>query len=88
MANLHERLVQCISSIFPALTDQEIRGANLEELVAADSLAAVTLVALIDDEFGVDMDLEGLVQLGSFEGICDYLRDQSVASVALVGKER
>jgi len=38
-----------------------------------DSLAAVTLVALIDQEFGVDIDLEGLLRLGSFEALQQFL---------------
>jgi acyl carrier protein len=83
VADLHERLVRCISSAFPGLTDREIHAADVEQLAATDSLAAVTLVALIDEEFGVDLDLEGLLKLGSFANMCQYLREQPVSSEAV-----
>jgi acyl carrier protein len=85
VADLDDRLVRCISSVFPALTDQEIRTASAEMLVEADSLAAVTLIALIDEEFGVEVDLEGLLELGSFQGLCQYLQ-QVFSNPALQGQ--
>jgi acyl carrier protein len=85
VADLADRLVRCISSVFPALTDQDIRSATAETLVEADSLAAVTLLALIDEEFGVEIDPEGLLALGSFQGICRYLQ-QAFSNAALEGQ--
>jgi acyl carrier protein len=78
VADLDGRLVRCISSAFPGLTDREIRTADLEQLADVDSLAAVTLVALIEQEFAVNLDLEGLLKFGSFAGICQYLCEQAV----------
>ena len=83
MADLDGRLVRCISSAFPGLTDREIRTADLEQLADVDSLAAVTLVALIGEEFGVDLEMEGLLKLGSFAGVCEYLREQPTSSEAV-----
>jgi acyl carrier protein len=83
VADLDERLVRCISSAFPGLTDREIRTADVEQLADADSLAAVTLVALIDEEFGRDLDLEGLLEVGNFAGLCQYLREQSASTEAV-----
>lgn len=82
MADLDDRLVRCISSAFPGLTEREIRSADVEQLADVDSLVAVTLVALIDQEFGVDLDLEGMLRLGSFAGLCQYLREQPASSEA------
>ena len=81
MADLDDRLVRCFSSVFPTLTGEEIRGANITCLVNIDSLAGVTLVAVIDEEFGVEMDLESLLELGTFQTIKQYLREQSRSSV-------
>lgn len=80
MVDLDDRLVHCISSAFPGLTDQEIRTAGVEQLAELDSLAAVTLVALIDQEFGVNLDLEGLLKFGSLAQLCQYLREQPASS--------
>ena len=73
MADLDERLVRCILSVFPTLTREGARAAEMELLMDADSLAAVTLVALIDEEFEVDIDLEGLLKLGSFDALQQFL---------------
>jgi acyl carrier protein len=72
-AELDDRLVRCISSVLPTLAEEEIRSAEVQQLVDADSLTAVTLVALINDEFGLDLDLEVLLKLGNFKRICGYL---------------
>jgi len=73
VADLDDRLVRCILSAFPTLTEEDSRSANMDSLMNVDSLAAVTLVALIDEEFGVDIDLERLLELGSFEALQQFL---------------
>lgn len=81
MAELRDRLVRCFFSVFPALTEEEIRAVNVELLSNMDSLVVVTLVALIDEEFGVDIDVDGLLELGTFEAIQEYLREQSLSGL-------
>jgi acyl carrier protein len=81
VTELEDRLVRCFSSVFPALTDEEIRGADVELLGDMDSLAGVTLVALIDQEFGVELDLEVLFRLHTFEGVRRYLDEQCLSSL-------
>jgi acyl carrier protein len=83
VADLDDRLVRCISSAFPGLTDREIRTVDVERLADVDSLAAVTLVALIDQEFGVNLDLEDLLKCGNFAELCQYLHDQPASSEAV-----
>jgi acyl carrier protein len=82
VTELEDRLARCFSSIFPALTDAEIRGADVEALIDADSLAAVTLVSLIDQEFGVELDLEILLRLRTFDGVRQYLYEQRLSNLA------
>jgi acyl carrier protein len=77
VSDLEARLALCISSAFPSLTDFETRRADIEQLADVDSLAAVTLVALIDQEFGVYLDLEDLLKLGNFAGLHQYLANNS-----------
>jgi len=43
-----------------------------------DSLAGVTLIALINEEFGVDIDVEELLGLGTFEAIREHLREEKI----------
>lgn len=67
MSEVESRLIHCFSSVFPGLAAEELRAASAETVGAWDSLSGVTLVAVIQEEFGVDIDPEVLPQLDSFE---------------------
>lgn len=81
MAEYDIRLTRCFSSAFPALTAAEIPKADVALLMSADSLAGVTLAALIGEEFGVEMDYEELSDLGTFEAISQHLQKQTHSGV-------
>lgn len=76
-----DRLMRCFSSVFPELTQEEILAADVGLLNDIDSLSGVTLVALIDDEFDLALDLEDLLKLGTFEVVQQYVRDQSSSTL-------
>lgn len=82
MTDLQDRLVRCFSSVFPTLSEAEIRASDVVPLFDLDSLAGVTLVTLIDQEFGVNVDLPDLLELGSFEAISQFLRKRSPSEVS------
>jgi len=74
MSELESRLIRCFSSVFSALTPEEIRAASAQSLAAWDSLAAVTLAAVVQQEFSVQIDLLDLPELDSFTAFQVYLR--------------
>jgi acyl carrier protein len=76
MPELDDRLARCFASVFPALSPQEIRGASVESVPAWDSLAAVTLVAVLEQEFDTQIDLMELPDLTSYEAVRNYLEKQ------------
>ena len=82
MSEQESRLARCFSSVFPALTPEEVRAARAQSLAAWDSLAAVTLAAVVEQEFGVPIDLLDLPELDSFEAFQTYLRRLASASEA------
>jgi acyl carrier protein len=41
-----------------------------------DSVAAITLVNLIEEEFGITMDFDKLADLDSFDKILEYIREE------------
>jgi acyl carrier protein len=73
MSELENRLIRCFSSIFPALTLEEIRAASVQSLAAWNSLVAVTLAAVVEQEFNVHIELVDLPKLDSFEAFQAYL---------------
>jgi acyl carrier protein len=74
VTELQDRLVRCFSSVFPTLSEAEIRASNVVPLFDLDSLAGVTLVTLIDQVFGVNVELPDLLELGSFGAILQFLQ--------------
>ena len=77
MSEVESRLIRCFSSVFPGLTAEELRAASAESVGAWDSLSGVTLVAVIQEEFGVDIDPEVLPQLDSFEAFRAFFHQSS-----------
>ena len=76
MPEVESRLIRCFSSVFPMLAADEIRSANLPSLIEMDSLAGVTLLAVIDEEFCVQMDLDGIMALGTFQALLQHISGQ------------
>jgi acyl carrier protein len=68
------RLLRCFVSVFPWLRPAEIRNINAESAESWDSLSLVTLSAVVQEEFGVNIDPEVLSSLRSFEAFRTYLR--------------
>jgi acyl carrier protein len=60
--------------VFPLLAPEEITVASAQSLAVWDSLAAVTLVAVIQQEFSVQIDLLDLPELDSFGAFQTYLQ--------------
>ena len=74
MSELENRLTVCFASVFPALTDAEIQNASTESIGVWDSLSFVTLAAVIQEEFDIEIDPEVLPNLGSFQAFLAYLQ--------------
>jgi acyl carrier protein len=67
VSELENRLTRCFSSVFPGLTSEEIRATSAESGGVWDSLSGVTLAAVVEEEFGVEIGPDVLPQLESFE---------------------
>jgi len=76
VTDVAERLARCFSSVFPTLSAQQIHEAEVAPLVDSDSLAGVTLVAVIDQEFGLELDVEDLVAMGTFQKLEQFLTEK------------
>jgi acyl carrier protein len=80
MDNLDNRLLRCFSSVFPDLNEEQIRAASIDSVPAWHSLASVTLVALLQEEFGMQVGLAELPNLISFSAVKNYVCQHHVAS--------
>jgi acyl carrier protein len=68
-----ERLVGCFEKVFPGLSQSEIAAATPQSVKAWDSIAHVTLLTVIGEEFGIDLDFEEFEGATSFAAILDLV---------------
>lgn len=73
MSQLQSRLVNCFSTVFPDLDTTAIPTVSQDTLADWDSVAAITLVTVIEEEFQLQIDMEVLPDLNSFPLILQYL---------------
>ena len=73
MSNVREKLTECFRLVFPNLPESSIANASSTNVAEWDSLAMITLVQVIQEEFDVDIDLERLSDLDSYEALANYL---------------
>jgi acyl carrier protein len=76
MPNIETRVVRCFSNVFPAVPPAEISRASTASLAAWDSVAHVTLLSSISEEFGLEFELEDFEELVSYALIVDYLESK------------
>ena len=63
----------CFKKVFPNLSRADILSASQDSISSWDSIAHVTLISLIGEEFGVDLDFEDFDEATSFEAFRDLL---------------
>ena len=73
MDNVSTRLIKCFEMVFPDMAQSEITIATQDTVGAWDSVAAITLLNVIEDEFQITMDLDMAAELDSFQKIQNYL---------------
>jgi len=73
MDETRRRLTNCFQVVFPDLPDDAIATASTATVANWDSVAAITLMNVVEDEFGLEMDLDDLADLDSFEKLNGYL---------------
>jgi acyl carrier protein len=69
------RLVECFLAVFPELTTDEITNACSTSVQSWDSAALVTLLAVIEEAFGISIEIDDPARFDSFKEILDYLRE-------------
>jgi acyl carrier protein len=72
-AILREKLVNCFQVVFPKLPEASIPSASVATVAAWDSVAAITLLHVIEEEFRTEVDLDKVADLDSFEALALFL---------------
>ena len=80
MNGAQERLVKCFSTVFPNLSPDEILHASSDSVPSWDSLAMVTLLAVIEEEFAMQFPPSALENLVSFDAFWKFMRPRFLAA--------
>lgn len=79
MSDLQQRLVRCFQAVFPALSEGKAMRASASELTAWDSLATLNLAFAVEEEFGIQFEVEEIEKINSFQSCLNLVtRHQSV----------
>lgn len=79
---IRAKLIDCFSTVFPDLAPEEIPSATQAAIPQWDSIGALTLVSVLEEQFQTTIDLEAVADLDSFERILNYLGQQPEISAA------
>jgi acyl carrier protein len=74
MDDVRERLSDCFRVVFPELPQERIANASPETVAEWDSVAALTLMSVVEEEFALQIDLDDLADMASFESFYSYLQ--------------
>jgi acyl carrier protein len=76
VSELDVRLSALFLAAFPCLKDKSVSNATRDSISEWDSIAAVTLVTLVEEEFGEQFDLEDAAEWTSYKQIRDLLQER------------
>lgn len=76
MDELRERLTDCFLAVFPDLARSAVSESTSLTVPAWDSVAGVTLLAVVEEEFGIVIEVPDLSALTSYEGYFTYLQSE------------
>lgn len=75
MDERQKRLANCFCAVFPELSNEEIIHASSATVQSWDSVAFVTLLTVIEEEFGISIEEDDPGRFDSFQGILSYLQE-------------
>jgi acyl carrier protein len=76
MNDVKTRLVGCMRIVFPDVPESDIPLLSQATTTKWDSIAAITILNVVEDQFGIEMDLDRIAEFNSFDTIYAYLQQQ------------
>lgn len=75
-SDVENRLRDCFRTVFSDLPDPSIGTASHATVQAWDSVATITLINVIEDEFGIEFDLDNAAEFDSFDRFLVYVQSR------------
>jgi len=67
MDDIRQRLINCYVAVFPTIKVEHLESVSPTSIEGWDSVATVTLMSVIEEEFGIEIDAEHIESLLSFD---------------------
>jgi acyl carrier protein len=67
------RLRRCFAAVFPDVGDGELETVSTSSLKEWDSIAGVTLVTVVEEEFGVQLPIDRIAEFDSYQRFRSFL---------------
>ena len=80
MASLAERVLNCFCAVFPTRSREELLKASRQSIPEWDSLAGITLLTVLQQEFRIDIDLTELEHLDSVQSVLSLVAPGTIDS--------
>jgi acyl carrier protein len=74
MTDIESRVRDCFRNVFPDVDPARLPEASLEVTPQWDSVAHVTLLAALAEEFGTEMDDDWFSSLTSYQDVLEFAR--------------
>ena len=75
MDKTEQQLVKVFETVFPDLSVDQIRVATQSSVSTWDSVAAITLMNVMEEEFNIQIDFDRAAELTTFPEILAYIKE-------------
>lgn len=76
MTEIESRVARCFGNVFPDLPESDRPRASQASLASWDSVAHITLISAVSEEFGIDLEDESYESLSSFPLVVECVREK------------
>ena len=74
------RVLDCFRSVFPERSDDELRVLDQATVDDWDSLASLSLLTVIEEEFEITFDDDAIAEMTTFPAVCDAVAARTASS--------
>jgi acyl carrier protein len=74
-ASVRSRLLECFRAVFPHVTDENLTTYSAETVSSWDSVTQVTLISVVEEDFGITVPEERYGQVTSFASLLVFLQE-------------
>jgi acyl carrier protein len=80
MNELESRLIRSFAVVFPDLDETGIRSASPTSVPDWDSVSTVNLINVVEEDFGILIDVDDVEYMVSFDRVFNYLKAKTVGA--------